>query len=121
MRKNRQVTPAECPNCDSIELAENEVLESFPFGEDEVIIQALVPMISCARCGFSYTDERAERARHAAACAHEGLLTPAEIKMLRVNLGLSRKEFNEAFGIPPASMERWENGRLLQNRSMDTL
>jgi putative zinc finger/helix-turn-helix YgiT family protein len=111
----------ECANCGSSNVTETEVVESFPFGEDEEIVQAIVTVVSCGACGFSYTDERAERARHAAVCSFEGLLAPEAVKGIRKNLNMSRKEFGEAFGIPPASMERWENGRLLQNRSSDTL
>jgi putative zinc finger/helix-turn-helix YgiT family protein len=113
--------PRDCPSCGSTDLSEKEIEEAFPFGEEEVIVKAIVPVVTCAACGFSYTDDRAERARHAAICAQEQLLSPDQIKSIRKKLGMSRKEFNEAFGIPPASMERWENGRLLQNRSTDTL
>jgi DNA-binding transcriptional regulator YiaG len=80
-----------------------------------------VPVVRCDSCGFQFTDQRAERLRHEGACRHEGLLTPAEIKEIRAGLQMTRSEFDAAFGIPPASMERWENGRLLQNRSMDSL
>jgi DNA-binding transcriptional regulator YiaG len=96
-------------------------LETFPYGQDGVGLSVTVPVMTCGSCGFSYSDARAEKLRHAAVCAHEGLLNPAEIKSIRDGLGMSRELFSEAFGIPRASMERWENGKLIQNTSLDTL
>lgn len=88
--------------------------------EDEYF-EVEIPLLRCEGCGFEFRDHRAEGLRHAAACRHQGLLAPNEIKAIRESLGMTRKVFGEAFGIPPASMERWENGKLMQNKSMDTL
>lgn len=95
------------------------VREQIPFGSDGVMIEVDVPAISCGDCGRIRTDRRADAVRHAAVCEHQGLLTPERIKAIRKDRGMSRQEFSEAYCIPPASMERWENGKLLQNRSMD--
>ena len=95
------------------------VREQIPFGSDGVMIEVDVPAISCGDCGRIRADRRADAVRHAAVCEHQGLLTPERIKAIRKDRGMSRQEFSEAYCIPPASMERWENGKLLQNRSMD--
>ena len=97
------------------------ITETHLLGEKGDSYQVDVPLVTCLDCGLAFTDFRAEQLRHVAACRHLGLFTPGEVKALRDSLGMSRREFDEAFGIPPASMERWENGRLMQNRSMNTL
>ncbi|WP_296722021.1 hypothetical protein [Erythrobacter sp.] len=100
--------------------SERFVTERVKLNEDD-FFEVEVPILRCDECGFEFRDHRAEALRHAAACRHEGLLAPNEVKAIREWLGMTRKVFGEAFGIPPASMERWENGKLMQNRSMDTL
>ena len=101
-----------------------EVMESetFPFGDERIEIEVTVPVIRCHNCNFAYTDGRAEKARHAAVCEHMGLLAPEEILHLRKTvLCLSRDAFHASYGISAASMERWENGKLFQSESADTL
>lgn len=102
-------------------LNEVSIREQIPFGLNGVVIEIDVPATVCAECGRARTDRRAEVARHAAVCRHQGLLEPERIKAIRKNQRMTRQEFSDAYGIPPASMERWENGKLLQNRSMDKL
>lgn len=50
-----------------------------------------------------------------------GLLTPAEIRAGRERLGLSQQELQELLGLGGNSLSRWENGRVYQARSLDTL
>ena len=50
-----------------------------------------------------------------------GLLTPAEIRENRGRLGLNQQELQELLGLGGNSLSRWENGRVYQSRSMDTL
>jgi putative zinc finger/helix-turn-helix YgiT family protein len=119
-RQQSQIEMA-CPSCRSIDLQESIVREQIAIGEGGDFFEVEVPVISCGSCNFQFTDQRAEKLRHAAACRHHGLLMPAEIADIRHSLGMTRAEFDAAFGIPPASMERWENGKLIQNRSMDSL
>ena len=106
-------------NCESAR--DERLVKQRIFLDDTQYFEVEVPVIRCGGCGFEFTDHRAETLRHMAACHHEGLLAPEEVKEIRENLGMTRKVFGEAFGIPPASMERWENGKLMQNKSMDTL
>ena len=119
---NSALTPAYCPVCKSADVHETVEAESFPYGEDGVEISANVPVLRCKHCGFAYTDQRAEKARHSAVCAHMGLLTPEEILHIRKTvLNMSRQEFHDAFGLSSASVERWENGKLFFFFSADTL
>ncbi len=50
-----------------------------------------------------------------------GLLTPSEIRSSRERLGLSQHDLQELLGLGGNSLSRWENGRVFQARSMDTL
>ena len=108
-----------CPRCGNA-LEEREVKEAIPVGKDEVVY-ARIPVHACNSCEFVISAEGAEKVRDAAVRLYQGLLTSEQIKEIRDNLGFSRREFSEAFGLPQASMERWENGRLIQSRSHDTL
>ena len=73
----------------------------------------------CDACGETFTGPDAARIRHHAICSALGLLTPEEIKALRVRLGKTQQEFAELTGIGEATISRRERGRLLQNRAND--
>lgn len=119
---NSVIASSACPACETHNLHETIEVESFPYGEDAESINAAVPVLTCSACNFVYTDERAEKARHAAVCKHLGLLSPEEILHIRKTvLGMSRDAFHAAYGLSSASVERWENGKLIQNESADTL
>ncbi len=107
--------------CGAAALEDVTVVEKVVVEEDGTSIDVEVPAVRCGSCGVTYTDHRAEPVRQTAICRHFGLLAPEEIRTIRRDLGMSRPKFSEAFGIPTASLERWENGRLMQNESTDTL
>jgi putative zinc finger/helix-turn-helix YgiT family protein len=50
-----------------------------------------------------------------------GLLSPAEIKAIRVKAGLSQTEISNLLGIGEKTYTRWETGKTLQNKSSDNL
>ena len=50
-----------------------------------------------------------------------GLLTPAEIRAGREELGLTQQQLQELLGLGGNSLSRWENGHIYQARSLDTL
>lgn len=108
-----------CPHC-AVSLEEIEVVDEIVLNEDESIF-ARVPVFACPSCDFRLMGDGAEEIRDAAVRTHRNLLTAADIRSIRSRLGFSRREFSEAFGIRPASLERWENGRLVQSKSNDTL
>ena len=116
------VGSSHCPACQSLEIKESFELETFPYGELGAEISVEVPVIRCENCCFVYTDQRAEQARHAAICLHNGLLSPSEIRHIRkVILKMSREVLHAAYGLSSASVERWENGKLFQGEAADTL
>lgn len=108
-----------CPHCD-VFLEQGEVKDEIKLGDEESVF-ARIPVMACPSCSFAVMDADAEEIRDAAVRLHRRLLTSAQIREIRDNLGFSRREFAEAFGIAPASMERWENGKLIQSESNDTL
>lgn len=50
-----------------------------------------------------------------------GLLTPAEIRANRERLGYTQKMLQETLRLGGNSLSRWENGRVFQSGSMDSL
>jgi putative zinc finger/helix-turn-helix YgiT family protein len=79
----------------------------------------------CNGCGEEHvTEDLARAVQEEAASAFrksERFLSGAEIRALRERLGLSQEQFEAALGLGAKSLARWENDRVLQNRSMDNL
>lgn len=50
-----------------------------------------------------------------------GLLSGAEIRSLRKNLGLSQARFESLIGAGPKTVVRWERGVVFQNKTADKL
>lgn len=110
-----------CASCGSDKISEVMARQDVPFGGKGETFSVQVPIMKCEACEYSFTDHRAEKIRKDGIYDHLGLLRPAEVKGIRLALGMTRKDFDAAYGLPSASMERWENGRIIQNKSMDTL
>jgi putative zinc finger/helix-turn-helix YgiT family protein len=79
----------------------------------------------CDGCGEEHvTEELARAVQDEAATSFrksERFLSGAEIRALRERLRLSQEQFEAALGLGAKSLARWENDRVLQNRSMDDL
>jgi putative zinc finger/helix-turn-helix YgiT family protein len=79
----------------------------------------------CDRCGEEQVTEDLARVVQDEAAASfrrsERFLSGAEIRALRERLGLSQEQMEAALGLGAKSLARWENDRVLQNRSMDNL
>ena len=77
----------------------------------------------CETCGETYHsltqskafDERVVEGRR----SHEGLLSGSDIRRIRNNLGLSQAQLEEAIGIGPKTLVRWENNLGVQSKSID--
>jgi putative zinc finger/helix-turn-helix YgiT family protein len=123
MSNKPEITHELCPECGSAELSEAVKKQEFAYGlgESQRLISALMPVISCAACGYEFTDERAEAARHDAICRHLGVLPPLEIIAIREANSLTRAEFAQVSGVGIASLQRWESGSSIQNLSNDNL
>ena len=62
---------------------------------------------------------KGERLRHAGVCRHLGVLTPAEVRGVREQYGMTKAAFAEATAIGEATLGRWETGAVIQNRASD--
>lgn len=110
-----------CLNCGSCYLKTTQEDQEFIYGlsDHEVTLHAIVPVHTCSACGLSYSDEKGEDARHEAVCRHLGVMTPAEVRLVRECHGMSRAEFARVTGLGEASLARWESGALIQNVAND--
>lgn len=55
-----------CPNCEDTELSERSETETFAYGEEPVLLKAIVTVMHCKRCSLFFTDNRAGMQRDAA-------------------------------------------------------
>jgi HTH-type transcriptional regulator / antitoxin MqsA len=77
----------------------------------------------CDACGEEFQtgeqarefDEKVVGARR----AREGLLPGADIRQVRLALGLSQADFENALGIGPKTVVRWENDVTIQSKAID--
>lgn len=86
---------------------------------ETAILSAQVPVYSCAACGAEYLALGAEDVQHEAVCHFLGRLSPAEIKGLRQELGLTQAQLANMTGIGVASIKRWEAGNIIQSLAND--
>lgn len=112
-----------CPVCESADVKFTFEAQDFLYGvgEDEVELTADVHVGTCTECGFQFTGETAESARHEAVCRHHEVMTPNEIRTCRESYGLSRTAFTALTRLGSASLARWETGQLIQNAANDSL
>jgi len=99
---------------------------------DEVIryegLEAVVPdylIFVCDTCGEATVDpESVKRAEPIVCDLHrrgEGMFTSDEIRAIRESFGLSQDDFGVLLGGGKKAFARYENGRVMQARSMDNL
>lgn len=79
----------------------------------------------CGACGEDFFDLDQVGAIHTAASDQVrragGLLTPDEIKALRLSLGLTQAGFERVLGASPGSIGRWERGTFAHGPVADRL
>jgi len=77
----------------------------------------------CNNCGEAYqTGEQAKELDAAVIEArrrHEGLLSGSDIRKIRLSVSLSQAELENALGIGPKTLVRWENNTSIQSKSID--
>ena len=122
-------TPAEatvtlrCPVCGSEDVQSNTVEEIFTYGvgDSAVPITVTVPLRTCAKCGYQYTDNEAEDLRHEAVCRCLGVMTPCEITSSRERCGLSRTDLAQLARVAEDALSRFERGAVIQDGTTDQL
>jgi putative zinc finger/helix-turn-helix YgiT family protein len=112
-----------CARCGSADVNTSFHAEVLPFGTGAKSAQlhVSIPVRTCASCGSTFTDHETETIRHEAVCRHMRVLTPREIRTLRLRLGMTRRQFATLTKLGEATIARWEAGSLIQNAAYDTL
>lgn len=112
-----------CPVCGSEDVQSSATEETFTYGvgESAVPITVTVPLRTCAKCGYQYTDHEAEDLRHEAVCRHLGVLTPCEIISARERFRLSRADLADLARVAEDALARWERGAVIQDGATDQL
>ncbi len=110
-----------CPLCEQDDVTSAWHPDAFAYGSgaSRVELRVQVPVRQCRSCGFEFLDHEAEELKHNEICGHLDVLSPAEIRRIRENRGLSRAAFAKLTGLGEASLNRWENGLSIQSRSKD--
>jgi putative zinc finger/helix-turn-helix YgiT family protein len=120
-RHTAQRGAPKCPDCGEHAVSETQVEQPFPYGDgdNQVLLRAVVPVLTCNSCGEQFADARAEILRHEAVCRHLGRMTPRELRDLRDGYGLSQEQWADLTGLGAASVKRWETGANIQNEAYD--
>lgn len=110
-----------CPDCGGHSFTTILHTDAFEYGAGEppVTLNARVPVHCCDSCEFEFLGPEGRLIKHEAVCRHLELLTPTEIRRIRERHGMSRAAFAEITGLGEATLNRWENGAVIQNRAND--
>jgi DNA-binding transcriptional regulator YiaG len=118
MDKQTKATPASvltCINCEGTEIATSLEQQTFFYGKEGVKIHAEVPVRTCLKCGFQFTDADAEEARDQAVRNYLDVPSAVALADIRKKYSLTRVEFGRLSGLGSASLARWESGGLIPN------
>lgn len=111
-----------CVSCESSKVREVVGDRTINVGAYSVTIPAARHMV-CNNCGESFqTGEQAKELDAAVIEArrrHEGLLSGSDIRSIRLSVSLSQADLENALGIGPKTLVRWENNTSIQSKSID--
>ncbi len=110
-----------CPQCGDNAVTTFTHRHTFSYGSGESAVDLTIdlPVRRCGSCAVTFLDDEAERLKHDAVCHHFGVLTPAEIRRIRDSHGMTRAAFAEVTGLGEATLNRWENGTMIQTLAND--
>ncbi len=97
----------------------DEYTFTYGVGPHAAELSVTLPIHVCPSCGFECIDGEGETLKHEAICKHLGVLSPREILAIRRMHGMSRAAFAKVTGLGEATLNRWENGILIQNTAND--
>ena len=111
----------QCPQCGAKAVATSWHHDVFNYGSGDSAAQLGVdlPVHQCGSCGFEFLDQEGERLRHEAVCRHLEVLSPAQVRGIRARYGMTRATFAQTTGLGEATLNRWENGVVVQNIAND--
>ena len=121
----RPQVPDFCPACDAVDhpfkLVHRKVKQEFR----RETLEVDAPAMRCAHCDFVVlAPGHLEALRLATLDAYRrshDLLTSAEIKERRKAMGMSQRDFAKYVHVGVASLQRWENGLMVQDEGSDLL
>ncbi|MYE83605.1 MAG: hypothetical protein F4X36_17540 [Gammaproteobacteria bacterium] len=121
LRESAHSPERECPLCGAGSITTDWIRDSFEYGtgDSAVLLEVDLPVRRCGPCDFEFLDHEGERLRHETVCRHLGVLSPAEISGIRKAFRMSRAALADVTGLGEATLGRWENGAVIQNRAND--
>ncbi|MFV2015778.1 MAG: type II toxin-antitoxin system MqsA family antitoxin [Candidatus Heimdallarchaeota archaeon] len=113
-----------CPICDGRQIKEKRVTKKYEYkGQVQQIPNYLLH--HCKTCNESFVNEETikdtEKEIRDFRREVDGLLTSAEIRRIRERFGYTQVGFGEALGVGKITFNRYENGRVTQNKSTDIM
>jgi putative zinc finger/helix-turn-helix YgiT family protein len=112
-----------CPHCDARTrlVTEHRTMDA----DDGTPLAWTDELYECVACGerFYTQAQSLESCRNYAASirVHEHLLTPTDIRGIRVRFGLSQVGLEALLGVGAKTVVRWERGTVCQSRAVDLL
>ena len=117
--------PARCSVCGERAIEITRAPITVEFREGSWSVQPDFDYERCLACGEELypADGLSELTRQAVAMARRqmGLLTPDEIRQMRLSLRLTQHELDRALGVSRGLVGRWERGEVFQSATADRL
>jgi len=117
--------PDFCPACDAVDHPFRPVRRKVQQEFRGETLEVEAPAMSCGHCGFVIlAPGNLDALRLATADAYRqrhGLLTSEQIVSRRASMGMSQRDFADHVGVGVASLQRWENGLVVQDKGSDLL
>ena len=113
-----------CPLCGGGDLSEKVVEENFSYKGHSLVVTDY-RVLECSACGEAVVEKdsarRAEKLLRDLGRQVDGLLIAADIKRIRRKLHLTQEQMATVLGGGLKGFARYENGQVVQSRSMDNL
>lgn len=107
---------------DKIELIDFEVVIPSIDGSEVVDrIQVKIPVTRDSETGETLLTPEAHDKIEQTQARHMGLISPAELKMIRQRFGLTQRQLGNLLQVGEKSYTRWETGRARPSRSLNVL
>lgn len=123
MRESWQPRGTICASCGAVAqpMVSTETVSIRHDGRLYEITVRDLPVLQCPSCGESHYDNQSDDRIQRALREHLGFLMPEQIAALRGFWGLTQDDIERDTGIAAETLSRWENGRVIQSRSLDVL
>lgn len=119
-----QGEPEFCVECGQTAVTEVVATVKHKVGSREVVIEQ-ERHLRCGHCGtISYRGAMLEESQHAIAAAlrrQDNLLTPDELRAIRLKYGFTQAEMETLLSIGPKTWVRWERGKVVQSSAADQM